>query len=83
MVACFGEPLSTPNSGSTPPQELALLGSSRSLRIFSTVGGCAGLFGYLLNAVSELARQSCPSATELATGGQEMLPRLSWHPGDR
>jgi len=44
---------------------------------------CAGYNGKPLNAASELSYQSGPSPGELTPSSQEMLPRLSWQPGDR
>lgn len=53
-----------------------------SVDIFSMVSWSAGIPGYLLDTVSELAYQCSPSAGEFTTSGPEMLLRLSWQPID-
>jgi hypothetical protein len=52
------------------------------MSVFTMVSWCAGIFGYLLDTVSELAYQCSPSAREFTTSGQEMVSRLSRQPVD-
>lgn len=61
---------------------LAFLRFPRSMSVFSVVSSCAGIFGYLLDTVSELMYQCGPSAGEFTTSCQEMVLRLSRQPGD-